>query len=71
MYLKLLYWQYLAGLVVSTDGVEVDDAVVGQLTVLFAILLSRSQYTSTHPDSTTTIPMTSPVVWVKVVCLSV
>ena len=71
MYLKLLYWQYLVGLVVSTDGVEVDDAVVGQLTVLFAILLSRSQYTSTHPDSTTTIPMTSPVVWVKVVCLSV
>ena len=48
---------------VTTGEVEVDDAVVGQLTVLFAILLSRSQYTSTHPDSTTTIPMTSPVVF--------
>ena len=54
----------------SIDGVEVDDAVVGQLTVLFAILLSRSQYTSTHPDSTTTIPMTSPVIR-KIDCLSV
>ena len=52
----------------SIDGVEVDDAVVGQLTVLFAILLSRSQYTSTHPDSTTTIPMTSPVKRKKIAC---
>ena len=48
---------------VTTGEVEVDDAVVGQLTVLFAILLSKSQYTSTHPDSTTTIPMTSPVIF--------
>ena len=71
MYWKLLYWQCLVGSVVSTDGVEVDDAVVGQLTVLFAILLSRSQYTSTHPDSTTTIPMTSPAIFKKIVCLSV